>query len=182
MHTLSRRLAALHTCCGVPCRASPRGRPIRQCPDRRNQRRLLPARRRARQQYRQGHAGGEDVRPGDQGLGRESEPAAGRPRRDRVHAGRFVVRRLEGERGRRVQDAAEEIARHRRDLSQLHPDRRARRFGHQDARRPEGQEVSVGAPKSGTELNARTIFAAAGLSLQGLLEGRIPALRRKRSS
>ena len=31
-----------------------------------------------------------------------------------------------------------------------------------------GKRISVGAPKSGTELNARAIFAAAGLTLQGL--------------
>ena len=41
-----------------------------------------------------------------------------------------------------------------------------------------GKRISVGAPKSGTELNARAILAAAGITLQGLREGRVPAVRR----
>ena len=35
---------------------------------------------------------------------------------------------------------ARQAAHHRRDLSELHPDRRHRRQRHQDARRPQGQE------------------------------------------
>ncbi len=40
-----------------------------------------------------------------------------------------------------------------------------------------GKSLSVGAPASGTELNARAIFAAAGLTYEDLGPGRIPALR-----
>ena len=43
-----------------------------------------------------------------------------------------------------------------------------------------GKRISVGAPKSGTELNARAVLKAAGLTLQGLRQGRVPALRRIR--
>ena len=41
-----------------------------------------------------------------------------------------------------------------------------------------GKRVSVGAPKSGTELNARAVLKAAGLSYKDLVEGRVPAVRR----
>ena len=122
----------------------------------------------------------QDVGPGDQGLGREPQSAAGRPRRDRLHARRFAVRRLEGQRGRRIQDAAEEAARHRGDLSELHPDRRARRLGHQDARRSQGQErfgrrAEIGhrAQRAGDLRRGRHV-------VQGLLQGRVSAVRRER--
>ena len=120
--------------------AGPRRRAVRQRADGRHQRRLLSARRRARQRDRQGDARRQDVGPVDEGLGREPEPAAGGARRDRVHARRLAIRRLEGQRGGRLQGAAEEAARRRGDLSQLHPDRRPRRRGNQDDRRPQGQE------------------------------------------
>ena len=60
-------------------------------------------------------------------------------RRDRLYAGRFAVRRLEGRQGGRLSDAAQEAARGGRHLLQLHPDRRQRRIGHQDDGRPQGQ-------------------------------------------
>ena len=41
-----------------------------------------------------------------------------------------------------------------------------------------GKRLSVGAPKSGTELNARKLLAAAGSRIQGSRQGRVPALRR----
>ena len=43
-----------------------------------------------------------------------------------------------------------------------------------------GKSLSVGAPKSGTELNSRAILAAAGIELQGHRQGRISAVRRIR--
>ena len=43
-----------------------------------------------------------------------------------------------------------------------------------------GKSLSVGAPKSGTELNSRAILAAAGMTLQGHGQGRISAVRRIR--
>ena len=43
-----------------------------------------------------------------------------------------------------------------------------------------GKSLSVGAPKSGTELNSRAILAAAGHDLQGYRQGRISAVRRIR--
>ena len=43
-----------------------------------------------------------------------------------------------------------------------------------------GKSLSVGAPKSGTELNSRAILAAAGTELQGYRQGRISAVRRIR--
>jgi uncharacterized protein len=41
-----------------------------------------------------------------------------------------------------------------------------------------GKRLSVGAPKSGTELNARAVLAAAGMSYQDLGKGRVSAVRR----
>jgi TRAP-type uncharacterized transport system substrate-binding protein len=41
-----------------------------------------------------------------------------------------------------------------------------------------GKRVAVGAPKSGTELNARDIFKGAGMSYKDFGQGRVPALRR----
>ncbi len=53
-------------------------------------------------------------------------------------------------------------------LSELCPDRRLQGIRHQDVGRSQGKRLSVGAPKSGTELNARTILEAAGLSYDDL--------------
>ena len=124
----------------------------------------------------------QDLGAGDQGFGREPEPAAGGPRRDRVHARRFAVRRVERQRGSRLQDAAEEAARHRRDLSELHPDRRARRFRHQDARRPQGQEHLGRRAEIGHRAQRARDLRRGRHDVQGLRQGRVPAVRRIASS
>ena len=60
-------------------------------------------------------------------------------------------------------------------LSELHPDRRlARNSGIEKLEDLKGKSLSVGAPKSGTEINARAIFAAAGMSYDDL--GRVEYL------
>ena len=65
--------------------------------------------------------------------------------------------------------AARQAARHRRDLPELHPDRRhARTPASETLADLKGKRLSVGAPTSGTELNARAIFAAAGMSYDDL--------------
>ena len=48
-------------------------------------------------------------------------------RRDRVHARQLLEGRVGRRRGGRLQVQARQAARHRRDLSELHPDRRHRR-------------------------------------------------------
>jgi TRAP transporter TAXI family solute receptor len=55
-----------------------------------------------------------------------------------------------------------------RHLQQLHPDRGQCRRRHQDAGRSQGQAHFGGRAKSGTELNARAIFKAAGMSYADL--------------
>ncbi len=69
----------------------------------------------------------------------------------------------------RLSRQAGQTARHRRHLSELHPDRRQPGIRHQVAGRPEGQEpvgrrAGVGKPT----LNARAIFAAAGITYEDL--------------
>ena len=119
---------------------------------------------RCRQIYGKAHARTPRRRCRPPRLGREPQSAAGRARRNRVHPRRLAVRRLEGQRGGRLQGAAQQAARHRRDLSELHPDRRQRRSGIKTLADLKGKRLSVGAPKSGTELNARAILKAAGMT------------------
>ena len=119
-------------------RAGP-GRRVHQYPDRRHRRRLLSARRGPVENLRRQDSGQPAVGPVDQGLGREFEPAAGGQGRDRLHARRFAGPGLGGRQGSRLQGAAQEAARRRRDLSELHPARRDQGLGHQDDRRFEGQ-------------------------------------------
>ena len=128
--------------------------------------------------YRQGHSRCQVVGPGHQGVGREPEPAAGGPRRARLHPGRCAVRRVEGQRGCRLQDAAQEAARRGGDLSQLHPDRGQRRLGHQDARRPEGQADLGRRAEVGNRAQRAGDPEGGGPHLPGLREGRVPAVRR----
>ena len=122
----------------------------------------------------------EDPGAGHQGLGRESHSAAAGPRRDRVHARRFAESRLGRRHRGRLQDQARQAAHHRRDLSELHPDRRHRRERHQDPGRPQGQEP-VGRR---AEIRHRTQFARhpgrGGPQLQGPRQGRVSAVRRIR--
>ena len=49
-------------------------------------------------------------------------------------------------------------------MAELHPLRGRGRLGHQVAGRHQGKKISVGAPKSGTELNVRAILKAANIS------------------
>ena len=71
-------------------------------------------------------------------------------------AGRLGIRCLNG-----VEDAGFRApltaAGHCRDLQQLHPGGRQCRIGHPQPEDLKGKRISVGAPKSGTELNARAI-------------------------
>ena len=96
-------------------------------------------------------------------------------RRSRLHARRRAVRRLEGRRGRRFRDAAEEAARHRRHLPELHPDRRQRRFGHQDPGRPQGQASFGRRAQVGYRAQRSRRAQGRGTKLQGLGQGRVPA-------
>ena len=107
--------------------------------------------------------------PGDQGFGRKPQSAAAGQGRNRLHAGRFP--RLPGTAmrkpaSRQPLDKLRGIA---ADLSQLHPDCRLEGIRHH-RRSPDlkGKRLSVGAAKSGTELNARAILAAAGMSYDDL--------------
>ena len=81
-----------------------------------------------------------------------------------LDAGRCAVRRLERQRGSGLQDAAQEAARGLRDLLQLHPDRRRADSGIKTLADLKGKRISVGAPKSGTELNARRSSKPPGLT------------------
>ena len=61
----------------------------------------------------------------DQGLGREPQPVEPGQGRGRLHPRRLARRRLDGQQGGRLQAQAHQAAHAGRDLSQLHPDRRA---------------------------------------------------------
>ena len=156
------------------------GRAIHQRADRRHQRRLLPARRRAgRRSIGKTIPDAKTVGAGDQGLGREPQPAAGGQGRDRLHARRLAVRRLEGQRGGRLQDAARQAARHRRRSIRTTSRSSPRTdSGIKTLADLKGKRLSVGAPKSGTELNARAILDGRRHHLQGSRQGRVPAVRR----
>ena len=75
-------------------------------------------------------------------------------------------------------DAADEAARGGRHVSELHPDRRQRRFGHQDAGRPEGQ-AHLGR-RAEVRHRAERACDAEGrrADVQRLRQGRVPAVRR----
>ena len=124
-----------------PDRRKRRG--IHQHPHRRHRRRLLSARRGDFENLRRKDPRRQAVGAIDQGLGRKPQSAAGGQRRDRLHARRFARRRMERQRRSRLQGQARQAAHGRRDLSELHPDRRAQGFPHQHARRSQGQ-ASVG--------------------------------------
>ena len=76
------------------------------------------------------------------------------------------VRRLEGRRGCGIPHTAQEASWYRRHLPELHPDRGQCRFRHPALSDLKGKRISVGAPESGTELNARAVLKAAGLTYQ----------------
>ena len=73
--------------------------------------------------------------------------------------GEFPEGRLGRRRGGRLQDQARQAAHHRRHLSELHPARRHEESGIKTLADLKGKSLSVGAPKSGTELNSRAILA-----------------------
>ncbi|MNE22390.1 hypothetical protein D3C80_1155990 [compost metagenome] len=156
----------------------PRRTDLHQRPHRRHQRRLLPGRRGPVAGLQHRHRRLEDFGTGDQGFGGKPQPAADRPRRTGLRAGRLGGRCLGRGRGGRFQGAAEASARHRRHLPQLHPDRRQRGLRHQDPGRPQGQahlrgraEVRDRAERSGDLQGCRA-------DLRGHGQGRVPAFRR----
>jgi uncharacterized protein len=63
---------------------------------------------------------------------------------------------------------ARQAAHRRGDLSELHPDRRLRRQRHHHAGGPQGQAALGRRAGSGTELNARAILKAAGITYEDL--------------
>ncbi len=107
----------------------------------------------------------QDVGAGDQGLGREPEPAAGRARRDRIHARRFACpTRGRATRTRASRRRSRSCAASRRSIRTTSRSSRAPIPASRRSPTSRARTMSVGAPKSGTELNARAILAAAGLS------------------
>ncbi len=99
-------------------------------------------------------------------------------RRARVHPRRRALRRVEGRRRSGLQGAARQAARRDRHLPQLHPDRRQRRLGHQDARGPQGQAHLGGRAEVGHRAERARGAQGRGPHLQRLREGRVPAVRR----
>ncbi len=164
------------------CAAGPgsvaRRRPVHQRADRGDERRLLSARRRARQQHRQGHARREDLGAGDQGLGGEPQPAA---------AGRGEIAFTLGDSLSDAWKGNEEAGfktplNKLRGVAAIYPNyiqivARAD-AGIKTLADLKGKKISVGAPKSGTELNARDDPEGRGPDLRGLRQGRVPAVRR----
>src|SRR6185437_7464544 len=131
--------------------------------DRGNQRRLLPAGRGAGQCDRQIDAAAQDFGPGHQGLGRESQPAAGGPRRDRLTLGDSLSDAWKGNEEAGFKTPLKKL----RGIAAIYPNyiqivARAD-SGIKTLADLKGKKISVGAPKSGTELNARAVLHAAGI-------------------
>jgi TRAP transporter TAXI family solute receptor len=89
-------------------------------------------------------------------------------RRDRLHAGRLARRRLEGRRDAGFKTPLKKL----RGITAIYPNYiqivAAKDSGIKTLADLKGKRLSVGAPKSGTELNARAILAAAGMSYKDL--------------
>ncbi len=115
--------------------------------------------------YGKAHAGHQDERPGDQGLGREPEPAAGRPRRD--SPSRSATRCPTRGRATRT-PASRRRSTKLRTVAGIYPNYiqivASADSGIKTLADLKGKRISVGAPRSGTELNARAILKAAGMS------------------
>ena len=152
---------------------------VRQRAHRRHQRRLLPARRRARPDLRQGDAG-------------RQAPASRRPRpRSRTST---CCRPAEGEIAFTLGDSLSDAWKGNeeagfktpldklRGIAAIYPNYiqivASADSGIKTLADLKGKRLSVGAPQSGTELNARAILEAAGMTLRGPRQGRVPAVRR----
>ena len=116
------------------------GAGIHQRSDGGNLGRLLSARRRAVGNLRPAYSGRTRAGAGDQGVGGKPQSAAGRARRNRLHAGRLAQGSLGRQHGSGLPRQARQAARHCRDLSQFRSDRRVKRIRHHFAGAIEGQE------------------------------------------
>ena len=122
--------------------------------------------------------GCQDLRAGDESQRREPQPAAGRPRRSGVLAGRYLQRGLEGQCRSGFRHAAEKAAHAGRDLPELHPLPRQRRFRHQIAGRPEGQARFRRRAEEWHRAQQPRHSQGGRHELQGSRQGRIPRLFR----
>ncbi len=118
--------------------------------------------------YAGGHRGRAHPGAGDQGLGREPQPAAAGQGRDRLRARRFRQVRLGRQHRRRLPGKLDKL----RGIAAIYPNYiqvvASQESGIKTLADLKGKSLSVGAPKSGTELNARAIFAAAGMKYEDL--------------
>ncbi len=139
-------------------------------PDWRHLWRVLSCRREAEGGVREGNPGALVQGPIHAGDRREPEPAATRLRRASIGAGGYSLRGLEGQSRGRIPSSRTKI----RLVGAAYPN-----FIHLVAREETnirslrdliGKRVSVGAARSGNELNARALLGAAGLSYADLLQ------------
>ena len=141
---------------------------IHQHPDRRNLRRVLSARRRHRKDLQRQDSEREDAGAGHQGLGREPDPAATGPRRTRLYARRFAQGSLEGDEEAGFKTKLDKL----RIFGAIYPNYiqivATADSGIKTLADLKGKSLSVGAPKSGTELNSRAILAAAGMTYKDI--------------
>jgi TRAP transporter TAXI family solute receptor len=107
------------------------------------------------------------VGAGDQGLRREPQPAAGRPRRDRLHPRRRLNEAWKGDEEAGFKTPLKKL----RGVAAIYPNYiqivAAADSGIRTLADLKGKRISVGAPKSGTELNARAVLKARRTELQG---------------
>jgi hypothetical protein len=115
---------------------------------------------------------------GDQGLRREPQPAAGRPRRDRLHARRRVSDAWKGNAEAGFKSRSKSCARSPAIYPNYIQIVAAADSGIKTLADLKGKRISVGAPKSGTETQRARHPQGRRAELQGFRQGRVPALRR----
>ena len=108
------------------------------------------------------------LRPGDQGLGREPQSAAARARARSPSRSAIRWRSPGRAMTRPVQGASSTSCGLRRIYPNYIQIVASKESGIKTLADLKGKRLSVGAPKSGTELNARAILAAAGLTYKDL--------------
>ena len=166
MRRRHRRAAALAL--GGRERAGP-GPGLHQCADRRHLRRLLSARRGSLQDLHRQGPGQPPVGAGDQGVGGKPHPPAAGQGRDR--ASRSATASLSAGPATRRPASRRKLDK-LRGIAAIYPNYiqivATKESGIKTLADLKGKRLSVGAPKSGTELNARAILQGAGLTYKDL--------------
>ena len=164
------RLAALAVASAVVLSgAISHGPGVHQRADRRHVRRLLSARRRHRKNLRRQDSEREDAGAGHQGLGREPRCCCSRAAaRLAFTLGDSLKAAWDGDEEAGFKTKLDKL----RTIGAIYPNYiqivATAESGIKTLADLKGKSLSVGAPKSGTELNSRAILAAAGMSYKDM--------------